>query len=46
VTLLRGAEDAFAVEEWAHELGAERDGLEVTVHRGGQPHYPLLVAVE
>lgn len=46
VTLVYGAD----VDEWsAHELGkrvGERFGLEVEVHRGGQPHYPFLIGVE
>lgn len=45
-TLVYGAE----IDEWtAHELGkriAERYGIEVEVHRGGQPHYPFLIGVE
>jgi hypothetical protein len=46
LTLVYGAE----VDEWdAHELGkraAEKFGLEVEVHRGGQPHYPYLIGLE
>ncbi len=45
-TLVYGAD----VDEWsAHELGkrvAERFGVEVEVHRGDQPHYPMLIGVE
>jgi uncharacterized protein len=46
VTLVYGAD----VDEWsAHALGkrvAERFGVEVEVHHGGQPHYPFLIGVE
>lgn len=46
VTLVYGAD----VDEWsAHELGkrvSDRFGVEVEVHRGGQPHYPFLIGVE
>jgi DAK2 domain fusion protein YloV len=46
VTLVYGAD----VDEWhAHELGkrvGERFGLEVEVHRGGQPSYPFLIGIE
>jgi DAK2 domain fusion protein YloV len=46
VTLVYGAD----VDEWhAHALGkrvADRFGVEVEVHRGGQPHYPFLIGVE
>ena len=46
VTLVYGAD----VDEWtAHALGkrvGERFGVEVEVHRGGQPHYPFLIGVE
>lgn len=46
VTLVYGAD----VDEWhAHELGkrvGERFGVEVEVHRGGQPSYPFLIGIE
>ncbi len=46
VTLVYGAD----VDEWtAHAFGnrvAERFGVEVEVHHGGQPHYPFLIGVE
>jgi DAK2 domain fusion protein YloV len=46
VTLVYGAD----VDEWSsHALGkrvGERFGVEVEVHRGGQPHYPFLIGVE
>ncbi len=46
VTLVYGAD----VDEWhAHALGkrvGERFGVEVEVHRGGQPHYPFLIGIE
>lgn len=46
VTLVYGAD----VDEWhAHALGkrvGDRFGVEVEVHRGGQPHYPFLIGIE
>jgi hypothetical protein len=46
VTLVYGTD----IDEWsAHELGkkvAERFGVEVEVHRGGQPAYPFLIGIE
>jgi uncharacterized protein len=46
VTLVYGAD----VDEWhAHALGKrveERFGVEVEVHRGGQPSYPFLIGIE
>jgi dihydroxyacetone kinase-like predicted kinase len=46
VTLVYGAD----IDEWhAHALGkrvGERFGVEVEVHRGGQPHYPFLIGIE
>jgi DAK2 domain fusion protein YloV len=46
VTLVYGAD----VDEWtAHAFGkriADRFGVEVEVHHGGQPHYPFLIGVE
>jgi hypothetical protein len=45
-TLVYGAD----VDEWtAHELGkriTHAFGIEVEVHRGGQPHYPYLIGIE
>jgi DAK2 domain fusion protein YloV len=46
VTLIRGELDAFPVEEWSQALEGRGDGIEIEVHVGGQPHYPLLIAVE
>ncbi len=46
VTLVYGAD---VDERSAHALGkrvGERFGVEVEVHRGGQPHYPFLIGVE
>ena len=46
VTLVYGAE---VDERSAHKLGKrveEQFGVEVDVHRGGQPHYPFLIGVE
>jgi DAK2 domain fusion protein YloV len=46
VTLVYGAD----IDEWhAHALGkrvGDRFGVEVEVHRGGQPHYPFLIGIE
>jgi DAK2 domain fusion protein YloV len=46
VTLLRGETDAFGVEEWADAQRRARPQLDIELHDGGQPHYPLLIAVE
>jgi hypothetical protein len=46
VTLVYGAD---VDERSAHGLGRrveERFGVEIDVHRGGQPHYPFLIGVE
>ncbi len=45
LTILLG-DGADSADELRREVEAERPGLEVEVHRGGQPHYPLLFAVE
>jgi hypothetical protein len=45
VTLLTG-EDAPALDGLIDKLRADYPDLEVEVHEGGQPHYPLLVSAE
>jgi DAK2 domain fusion protein YloV len=45
LTLLTG-EDPPSLEALLSELGAEHPELELDVHQGGQPHYPLLLAAE
>jgi hypothetical protein len=45
VTLLTG-EEPPPLDELLAALEQAHPGLEVEVHEGGQPHYPLLVAAE
>jgi dihydroxyacetone kinase-like predicted kinase len=45
LTLLTG-EDPPSLEGLLLQLGAEHPELELDVHEGGQPHYPLLLAAE
>jgi hypothetical protein len=45
VTLLTG-EDPPALEGVLAELQTQHPELELEVHQGGQPHYPLLLAAE
>jgi dihydroxyacetone kinase-like predicted kinase len=45
LTLLTG-EDPPSLEGLLSELEAEHPDLELDVHEGGQPHYPLLLAAE
>jgi hypothetical protein len=45
LTLLRGA-DAPELNGLLEELAAGHPELELEVHEGGQPHYPLLVSAE
>jgi DAK2 domain fusion protein YloV len=45
LTLLTG-EDAPDLEPLLDELRARHPALELEVHEGGQPHYPLLLAAE
>jgi DAK2 domain fusion protein YloV len=45
LTLLTG-EDPPSLEGLLSELEAEHPELELDVHQGGQPHYPLLLAAE
>ena len=45
LTLLTG-DDAPALDVLLEELAASHPDLELEVHEGGQPHYPLLLAAE
>jgi fatty acid kinase len=45
VTLLTG-EDEVDLEPVLANLRADHPELELEVHSGGQPHYPLLVSAE
>jgi dihydroxyacetone kinase-like predicted kinase len=45
LSLLVGA-DAPAVEDLLERIRASHAGLEVEMHDGGQPHYPLLLVAE
>jgi fatty acid kinase len=45
LTLLTG-EDPPQLDALLTKLGAEHPELELDVHQGGQPHYPLLLAAE
>ena len=45
LTLLTG-EDPPALDGLLSQLGSEHPELELDVHQGGQPHYPLLLAAE
>ena len=45
LTLLTGA-DEQPVDALVDELGKRHPGLEIEVHPGGQPHYPLLLSAE
>jgi DAK2 domain fusion protein YloV len=45
LTLLTG-EEAPELDALLTRLGAEHPELELDVHQGGQPHYPLLLAAE
>jgi fatty acid kinase len=45
LTILVG-EEAPAVDDLAATLRAAHPGLEVEIHEGGQPHYPLLISAE
>jgi dihydroxyacetone kinase-like predicted kinase len=45
LTLLTG-EDPPQLDALLTKLGSEHPELELDVHQGGQPHYPLLLAAE
>jgi dihydroxyacetone kinase-like predicted kinase len=44
-TLLTGAEEP-RLESLVSEIEARYPGLEIEIHAGGQPHYPLLLSAE
>ncbi len=46
LTLIRGDADAFDLESWEQDLRAAYPGVEIESYVGGQPLYPLLIAVE
>jgi fatty acid kinase len=45
VTLLTG-EEPPPLDDLLSDLGRRHPELELEVHEGGQPHYPLLIAAE
>jgi dihydroxyacetone kinase-like predicted kinase len=45
LTLLTG-EDEPVLESLLGELGTRHPNLEIEIHAGGQPHYPLLLSAE
>ena len=45
LTLLTGA-DEQPLDTLVLELGRRHPGLEIEIHPGGQPHYPLLLSAE
>jgi DAK2 domain fusion protein YloV len=45
LTLLTGAEEQ-PVDTLVDEIGARHPEIEIEVHAGGQPHYPLLLSAE
>jgi dihydroxyacetone kinase-like predicted kinase len=45
LTLLTGAE-APLLDEFLERLASAHPALDVEVHEGGQPHYPLLLGAE
>ena len=45
LTLLTGAEEP-QLESLVSEIEARHPGLEIEIHAGGQPHYPLLLSAE
>ena len=45
LTLLTGDEDVD-IEPLMARISARHPGVEIEVHHGGQPHYPLLVLAE
>ena len=45
LTLLTGADEP-ALEQLVDELERRHPGIEIEVHPGGQPHYPLLLSAE
>jgi uncharacterized protein len=45
MTILTGADEPN-VEKLVEAVEAEHPDLELEVHSGGQPHYPLLLSAE
>jgi DAK2 domain fusion protein YloV len=45
LTILTG-DDAPTLDGLLDELAAQHPGLEIDVHEGGQPHYPVLLSAE
>ena len=45
LTLLTGAEEP-QLETLVNEIGARHPEIEIEIHAGGQPHYPLLLSAE
>ena len=45
LTLLTGAEEP-QLDALVSEIEARYPGLEIEIHAGGQPHYPLLLSAE
>ena len=45
LTLLTGAEEP-QLDALVSEIEARHPGLEIEIHAGGQPHYPLLLSAE
>jgi dihydroxyacetone kinase-like predicted kinase len=46
LTLLTGEDPPPSLEHLLSELASEHPELELDVHEGGQPHYPLLLSAE
>ena len=45
LTLLTGADEP-QLESLVGEIGARHPEIEIEIHAGGQPHYPLLLSAE
>ena len=45
LTLLTGVDEP-ALATLVGELGARHPDVEIEIHAGGQPHYPLLLSAE
>ncbi len=46
VTLVLAAAEATLADRLERQVARDHPGVEVAVHDGGQPDYPLLVGVE
>ena len=46
VLMILAGEDADGVDDLVSFLREQHSGLEIEVHDGGQPHYPLLFGAE